>query len=250
MKKVNMQVITCEEIALDTIEMVLKEDYISKAAVPGQFLHMSVTGHSLRRPLSIARVDRELGTVTVIFKKLGSGTRKLATYEPGAIVNVLGPNGNGFEISKERDSTVLLIGGGVGIPPLHFLGQSLAKQGVSVISVLGYQTASHVFYEAEFNQFGKTIIVTNDGSAGEKGFVTDHLNHIGYFDRYYSCGPLPMLQAVTTDLADKTGYVSLEERMGCGIGACYACVIRTDDQGGYRKICQDGPVFSAQEVQL
>lgn len=149
MKKINMEVVSCEKIALDTIEMILKDKYISQTAIPGQFLHIQVVGHTLRRPISIAHVNQELGMVTIIFKTIGSGTKKLATYKPGSLINVLGPNGNGFEALNNSNEKVLLIGGGVGVPPLHFLGKSLSKQGVTVVSILGFQAASHVFYEEE-----------------------------------------------------------------------------------------------------
>src|SRR5699024_11819241 len=116
--------------------------------------------------------------------------------------------------------------------------------------VLGFQTAVNVFYEQAFKQFGETYIVTNDGTYGETGFVTDVLDKTSDFDYYYSCGPLPMLQAIKEKLSHKCGSISLEEQMGCGVGACMACVITTDDLEGYKKICKDGPVFPAQEVCL
>lgn len=237
-------------IAFDTIEMVLKNTYISQIAQPGQFLHISVPNYSLRRPISIADIDRGAETITIIFKTIGEGTKKLARLSTGTKIDTLGPCGNGFDLHQEPGSTVLLIGGGVGVPPMHYLGKELSKLGVNVISVLGYQTEKSVFYEKEFSQFGKVYIVTNDGTYGEKGFVTNVFDQVGHFDCYHSCGPLPMLQAVTELLKDKKGSISLEERMGCGVGACFACVIPTDDVGGYRKICEDGPVFPAQEVKI
>lgn len=249
-KKEELLILRSTMIASDTIEMTLKNTYISQTAEPGQFLHISIPNQTLRRPISIANIDRETEIITIIFKILGEGTKQLGTYQAGMTIDVLGPSGNGFDMNNKPGSTVLLIGGGVGVPPLHYLGKELAKQGVNIISVLGYQTETSVFYEKEFSQFGQTYIVTNDGSYGELGFVTDILDQVGHFDRYYSCGPLPMLQAVTKRLADKVGFISLEERMGCGVGACFACVIPTDDHGGYQKICEDGPVFAAQEVRL
>lgn len=245
-----MLILTSKIIALDTIEMKLRNAYISQTAVPGQFLHISIEGHMLRRPISIANTDQEAKTTTIIFKIIGTGTARLAQYQPGMVIDVLGPSGNGFNINQEEGSTVLLIGGGVGVPPLHYLGKELVRKNINVISVLGFQTARAVFYEKQFNQFSKTYITTNDGTTGEKGFVTDVFDYIEAFNCYYTCGPLPMLQAVTKQLSHKKGYISLEERMGCGVGACFACVIPTDDHGGYRKICQNGPVFHAKEVQL
>ncbi|MUK89508.1 dihydroorotate dehydrogenase electron transfer subunit [Ornithinibacillus sp. L9] len=247
--KEQVTILSSKTIALDTFEMVLNNHYISQHAKPGQFLHIYVEGHTLRRPISIANVDPEQETITVLFKRMGAGTQKIATYQPGMVLDVLGPSGNGFYIDS-NDSTVLLIGGGIGVPPLYFLGKTLAKQGRKIISVLGFQSKQHVFYEQEFKALGETIIVTNDGSFGEQGFVTDVMDSLGQYDCYYSCGPLPMLQAITAIVPNQKGYISLEERMGCGVGACFACVIPTADEAGYRKICKDGPVFSAKEVTL
>lgn len=249
-KRERLLILSSTTIALDTVEMILKNTYISQTAVPGQFLHISVAEHMLRRPISIANIDREAETITIVFKVIGTGTAQLANCLPGMEIDALGPNGNGFQTKQDEESTVLLIGGGVGVPPLHYLGRVLAQKNTKVISVLGFQTAQAVFYEEEFKQFSTTYIMTNDGTAGEKGFVTDVLDNVGDFNCYYTCGPLPMLQAVTKKLSHKEGYISLEERMGCGVGACFACVIPTDDHGGYQKICQDGPVFAAKEVQL
>lgn len=249
-KRERLLILSSTTIALDTVEMILKNTYISQTAVPGQFLHISVAEHMLRRPISIANIDREAETITIVFKVIGTGTAQLANCLPGMEIDALGPNGNGFQTKQNEESTVLLIGGGVGVPPLHYLGRVLAQKNTKVISVLGFQTAQAVFYEEEFKQFSATYIMTNDGTAGEKGFVTDVLDNVGDFNCYYTCGPLPMLQAVTKKLSHKEGYISLEERMGCGVGACFACVIPTDDHGGYQKICQDGPVFAAKEVQL
>lgn len=250
-KKEYMEIISSTQIAKDTIQLVLKNNYISAHATPGQFLHISVTGHTLRRPLSIANVDKKAQTVTVLFKIIGQGTAALAVYEQGQMLDVLGPSGNGFPTEDlTSNSTVLLIGGGIGVPPVHFLGKRLKEMGVHVQSILGFQSESYVFYESSFTEMGDTYVVTNDGSYGHKGFVTDVTENLASFDRYYACGPLPMLKAVTEKFADKEGFVSFEERMGCGIGACYACVIPTKDSDGYKKICQHGPVFQANEVIL
>lgn len=248
-KKEEMRILSCRELALDTVEMVLQNDYISEHALPGQFLHVSVPGHTLRRPISIAHVNRSQKTVTILFKKIGSGTHTLAMYQKGMVLDVLGPNGNGFPVDHlTKSAPVLLIGGGIGVPPIYFLGTHLHEMGIEVVSVLGFQTKANVFYEDKFQTLGKTYIVTNDGSHGDKGFVTDVLNKITSFERYYACGPLPMLQAIQSALKEHEGYLSFEERMGCGVGACYACVLPTIDKAGYKKICKDGPVFLANEV--
>jgi|SRR5690625_1361335 len=245
-----MLILSSKLIALDTIEMKLRNAYISQTVVPGQFIHINVAGHMLRRPISVANADPEGKTITIVFKIIGSGTAQLAEYQPGMMIDALGPSGNGFNLNQNEGSTVLLIGGGVGVPPLHYLGRTLASKNLNVVSILGFQTARSVFYEQQFNQFSTTYIITNDGTSGAKGFVTDVFADVGEFDCYYTCGPLPMLQAVTKQLSHKEGFISLEERMGCGVGACFACVIPTNDGDGYRKICQDGPVFDAKEVQL
>lgn len=249
MKKIDLQVRKITMIAIDTVKMELKNEYAGRTAVPGQFLHISIPGYTLRRPISIADVNREAGTVTILFKVFGRGTKLLADYHPGMKLNALGPAGNGFPLDQEEGSTALLIGGGIGIPPLYFLGKTLKERNINVIAVLGFRTAVQVFYESAFRQLGKTYIVTDDGTYGEPGFVTDVLGQLPDFDHYYTCGPHSMLQHVKKNLAYKSGFLSLEERMGCGVGACFACVIQ-DEDGGYRKMCKDGPVFRAEEVDL
>ncbi|WP_077326050.1 dihydroorotate dehydrogenase electron transfer subunit [Virgibacillus siamensis] len=249
-KKVTMTVVHTREIAWETVEMTLENRYIAETAIPGQFLYLSVKGHTLRRPISIASIDREHHTATILFKKVGDGTKQLAAYQTGMAVSALGPSGNGFDYDSPKMKTALLIGGGIGVPPLYNLAVELKQQGIEVISVLGFQTKNYVFYEEKFQALGKTVVVTDDGSYGHKGFVTNHLPDENNFDYYFTCGPMPMLQAVTNALQDKPGSISLEERMGCGVGACLACVIPTDNKGGYRKICKDGPVFKASEVVL
>lgn len=250
MEKRQMTVLSNREIARDTFEMTLKDSYICEKAKPGQFLHMSVPNFTLRRPLSIAATDQAKETVTVVYKIVGAGTKQLSLYQEKQTIDVLGPNGSHFSLGDIENQTILLIGGGVGIPPLHFLGEKLKQKNIQIKSILGFQSRDDLFYKDEFQSFGESIIVTDDGSEGKKGLVTDGIGDIGEFDLYYTCGPLPMIKAVVTQLANKKGFISLEERMGCGVGACFACVIPTWDQNGYRKICEDGPVFSAGEVRL
>ncbi|MBR7554912.1 dihydroorotate dehydrogenase electron transfer subunit [Allobacillus sp. GCM10007491] len=248
--KVNMAILKKKFIAKDTIEFVLKNEFISHHASPGQFLHILIDGLTLRRPVSIADIDKSSNEVTIAFKIVGTGTKKLASYEPGQSIDVLGPLGNGFDISNTHPKKVLLIGGGIGIPPLYHLGKRLSENNVKIISILGYQTKESVFYEREFQELGDTYVVTDDGTHGYQGLVTDVLTKVSSFDTFYTCGPTPMLKAIKERLSNSDGYVSLEERMGCGIGACLACVIPTSDGEGYKKICQDGPVFHAKEVNL
>ncbi|WP_102026284.1 dihydroorotate dehydrogenase electron transfer subunit [Salirhabdus sp. Marseille-P4669] len=250
MKREKVLIESSEVIAKDTVEMVLYSMYISDVAKPGQFIHIAVEGHTLRRPISIATVDRERETITILFKIDGSGTKQLAEYSVGKELDVIGPLGNGFPVNERDGSTILLIGGGIGVPPLYNLGKLLVKEGFNVKSILGFQTGASVFYEDYFKQLGETYVVTNDGSYGHQGFVTDVMSEVGDFDTYYSCGPIPMLKAIKERLPEKHGFLSLEERMGCGVGACYACVVKTRDEQGYKKICHDGPVFTSQEVIL
>ncbi|MGP4106917.1 dihydroorotate dehydrogenase electron transfer subunit [Virgibacillus sp. L01] len=248
-RKVELVVKSVHVIALETIEMTLVNEYVAKTAIPGQFLHLSVEGHTLRRPISIANTDHKNKEITILFKIVGDGTKQLAAYRPGMSIDALGPSGNGFSYDSKSNS-ILLVGGGIGIPPLYNLGKTLCTNGIHVTAILGFQSKEHVFYEANFRKLGKTYVVTNDGTYGHQGFVTSVMDQIEEFDTYYSCGPIPMLKAVTKQLHQYNGYISLEERMGCGVGACFACVIPADNNGGYKKICQDGPVFAADEVIL
>ncbi|MCF3942497.1 dihydroorotate dehydrogenase electron transfer subunit [Oceanobacillus alkalisoli] len=250
MRKIKMRLLQIREIAKDTIEMKLEDDYITKVANPGQFISIALPNHTLPRPISIADIDRENGEITLLFKIMGKGTDTLAGFIPGTEVDCFGPNGNGFPLDSGQVDKVLLIGGGIGVPPLYYLGKRLEEQGIEVKSILGFQSGKYVFYEKKFESLGETIIVTDDGSYGMKGFVTDAVNIIPGFDAYYACGPTGMLRALTEQMKNKTGYISLEERMGCTVGACAACVIPTATEGSYKKICHDGPVFAAEEVML
>jgi len=244
-------VVSVAEIARQTIKMVVQDEYISKYASPGQFVHIAVRNHTLRRPISIASVNKTEQTFTLLFKIIGSGTEQLANSRVSDTLDMLGPNGNGFPLDEIRaGEKLLLVGGGIGVPPLHFLAERLQQYDVDVHAILGFQTEDYVFFQAEFAQLSHYTIVTADGTYGEKGLVTDYINQVGNIDRYYSCGPLPMLRAVANSLPDVSGYLSFEERMGCGVGACYACVIPTNTPEKYKKICQDGPVIATNEVKL
>src|SRR5699024_3996283 len=151
-KKVSLEVISSQYIAKDSVEMVLKNDYISQQAVPGQFLHISVVGHTLRRPISIASVDAHTETINILFKVIGLGSQKLANYQVGNFVDVLGPSGNGFPIEQlSGEDTVLLIGGGIGVPPLYYLGTAIKERGVKVQSIIGFQSEAYVFMNKHFS---------------------------------------------------------------------------------------------------
>lgn len=250
-KKQSAKIVSSEQIAKETIEIVLENEYISQRAKPGQFVHVAVRGHTLRRPISIAATDLDKNTFTILFKTIGSGTTHLADYTVGEDVDLLGPNGTSFPIDKiKEEETLLLVGGGIGVPPIYFLATELAKLKVNVHTVLGFQSKDYLFYEKQFNELGNVTIVTDDGSYGKQGFVTNYLQQADQLDKYFSCGPMPMLKAVKNSLSDIEGYLSFEEHMACGIGACYACVIPVNTPEQYKKICQDGPVLAASEVKI
>lgn len=252
------KVISQKEIAKDIFELTIKGELTGEIQSPGQFVHIKVTNSHdplLRRPISISSFNKNNGEMTMIYRKDGRGTSLLAEKEAGMEIDILGPLGNGFPVNEARmGDTALLVGGGIGVPPLYELSNQLKAMGVKVVHVLGFQTESVVFYEQEFSENGETYIATVDGTHGTKGFVTDIIEaHNLEFDVLYSCGPLPMLRALEQRFPDKKVFLSLEERMGCGIGACFACVCKTqDDPHGtsYKKVCSDGPVFRAGEVML
>jgi dihydroorotate dehydrogenase electron transfer subunit len=252
-----MKVISHERIAKNIFELVLQGELVNEIKAPGQFVHVKVgTGIDplLRRPISIADHDHEEQTMTLIYRAEGKGTKLLSTVNIGEMVDILGPLGNGFTVEDGKNKTALLVGGGIGVPPLYGLSKRLIEHGWTVKHILGFQDGSVSFYEEHFTELGGTYLATVDGSKGTHGFVTDVIqNEAPQFDEYFSCGPTPMLKALQSKLDEKKGFISLEERMGCGIGACFACVChKLDDPQGssYVKICSDGPVFPAGVVQL
>jgi dihydroorotate dehydrogenase electron transfer subunit len=256
MKKHLLSITSNTEIARNIFEMKLTGPGTATMTVPGQFLHVSVGKHTsklLRRPLSICDVDFEKEEVTLLYRAQGEGTKQLSQKQPGEIVDVLGPLGNGFSLeTNDSCKTALLIGGGIGVPPLYYLGKKLREKGTKVKFILGYQSLEDSFYIEQFQEIGETIITTVDGSFGIKGFVTDAMDQLTSDEPViYSVGPSVMLRAVEQKAAGLNGFISLEERMGCGIGACFACVCPTENrQSGYVKICSDGPVFKMGEVVL
>ena len=248
------QIISQTEIAEDIFEITVKASLVSQIKAPGQFVHIKVTDALdplLRRPISISSYNSVKGQLTMIYRKEGKGTTKLSEMKPGMEIDILGPLGNGFPVEEMKiGETVLLVGGGIGVPPLYELSKQLVAKGVKLIHVLGFQTESAVFYEQEFLKNGETYVTTVDGTYGIKGYVTDVIKNLG-FDGIYACGPTPMLKALEQLYSNKKMFLSLEERMGCGIGACFACVCKTaEDPSGvtYKKVCSDGPVFRAGEV--
>lgn len=246
-----MEVVKHKEIAHNIFELTVIGQHVSQMKSPGQFVHIRVSEHSeplLRRPISIASIDSETLEFTMIYRVDGRGTQLLSEKRSGDSIDVLGPLGNGFPtVVAEAGQHTWLIGGGIGVPPLYELAKQLTSKGVRVTMILGFQSAKDVFYEEAFKKFGETFVTTVDGSYGTQGFVTTKMNELEERpDIYYSCGPKPMLHAVEGALEGTPGYLSFEQRMGCGIGACFACVCPTTAGGGaYVKVCSDGPVFQA-----
>ena len=212
-----------------------------EAQNPGGFVNIRLDGLFLRRPISV--YDSEPGSLTILYKVVGKGTEQMAAMKPGETLDVLTGLGNGYDLSKSGEAPVLL-GGGVGVPPLYLLAKKLIAEGKKPQAVLGFNTAAEVFGEAEFKALGCGVTVTTaDGSYGVKGFVTDALPE--EYSYFYTCGPEPMLRAVYR--ATKTsGQLSFEERMGCGFGACMGCSCKTIT--GYKRICREGPVLEKEEI--
>ena len=208
---------------------------------PGQFLNIRLEGLFLRRPISVCDYDEN--GVTIIYKVVGKGTAQMAQMQPGETLDVLTGLGNGYDSTKCANRA-LLLGGGVGVPPLYGLCKDLLAQGKQVSVVLGFNTKEEVFYEDAFRALGADVTVTTvDGSYGVKGFVTDAMP--GQYDYFYACGPEPMLKAVYK-ATTISGQLSFEERMGCGFGACMGCSCKTVT--GYKRICKDGPVLEKEEI--
>ncbi|WP_342509336.1 dihydroorotate dehydrogenase electron transfer subunit [Sporosarcina sp. FSL K6-2383] len=252
-----MKVISQRQIGHHIFEMTLVGKLVGEITSPGQFVHIRVADSFeplLRRPISIASIDQEAGEMTIIYRAEGRGTTLLSQKRVGDEVDVLGPLGNGFPVEETASGeTAILIGGGIGVPPLYELSKQLTAQGVKCIHVLGFQSENVVFYEEKFAALGDTHIVTVDGTAGTAGFVTTVMETLGTeFATYYSCGPMPMLNAVEKMYVGKKGFLSFEQRMGCGIGACFACVCETTEGSdkAYVKVCSDGPVFPAGVVAI
>ena len=223
------------------------------AAAPGQFANILAPGFTLRRPISICEIDKERGTLRFVFEVRGKGTARLAEISEGETLDILAPLGNGFDIPK--DGKIIVVGGGIGVPPV--LGVSAAAK-ERCVAILGFRDSSKIILDNEFSQNGSEVILcTDDGSAGRAGVVTAPLAEEldkGGVSAVLACGPAPMLRAVAEE-CKKRGIpcqVSLEQRMGCGVGACVVCSCMTVRNGEefYSRVCKDGPVFNAEEVRL
>ena len=229
-----------QKLTDNVYKMVLVGD-TSDITACGQFINIQLDGLYLRRPISVCDCDET--AVTIIYKVVGKGTEQMSKMAVGESLDVLTGLGNGYDLSLSGDKPVLL-GGGVGVPPLYMLAKKLVAQGKKVSVILGFNTQSEVFYEQEFKDLGCDVTVTTvDGSYGVKGFVTNaYPNDYTYF---YTCGPEPMLKAIYKT-SKTSGQMSFEERMGCGFGACMGCSCKTI--AGYKRICKDGPVMQKEEI--
>lgn len=249
-KKITAQVISQQSVGTGIFSMWLKVGTIAKAANPGQFISLYCNEGSrlLPRPISICEIDKEKEALRIVYRVAGKGTEEFSAYKEGDKVEILGPLGNGFPKTEKK---AFLIGGGIGIPPMLELAKSLDCEKEIV---LGYR--DELFLNDELSRYGNVTIATEDGSAGTKGNVLDAIREKGLVaDVLFACGPTPMLKAIKA-YAEETGmeaWISLEERMACGVGACLACVCKSKEVDEHthvhnKRICKDGPVFRAEEV--
>ena len=240
MTKDKYKILSNKALTSSVFKMVLEGD-TSSITRPGQFINIQLDGYYLRRPISIS--DYGDKTITIIYKVVGHGTEAMSTLKEDTKLDCLVGLGNGYDTSFTNKSA-LVLGGGVGVPPLYGLCKKLLSEGKSVRVVLGFNTKEEIFYEEEFKKLGAEVIVTTvDGSYGVKGFVTDAIDY--EYDYFYTCGPLPMLKAVYNKTTT-SGQFSFEERMGCGFGACMGCTQKTTN--GYKRVCKEGPVFVKEEI--
>ena len=231
-----------EKLTDSVCKMVLAGD-TSAITAAGQFVNIQLKGFFLRRPISVCDYDES--TLTILYKVVGKGTEAMSKMTPNHKLDVLTGLGNGYDTSLSGDKP-LLIGGGVGVPPMYRLAKNLIAEGKHPIVILGFNTAAEVFYKDEFEKLGVEVhVATADGSMGVKGFVTDVVKTIPDYTYFYTCGPEPMLKALS-DVTMTSGQLSFEERMGCGFGACMGCSCKT--LTGYKRICKEGPVMMKEEI--
>lgn len=241
MERVLLSVVSNKKLTENVYEMKLKGD-VSAITAPGQFVEIKIDDCFLRRPISVCDVCED--TLTIIYKTVGKGTDKMSEFQPGKTLDILTGLGNGYDMTLSGDKP-LLVGGGVGVPPLYKLSKQLIAQGKKPQVVLGFNTKSEIFYYDEFKKAGADVFVaTADGSCGTKGFVTDVIKNLDY-TYFYACGPMPMFKAMEK-VVSTSGQYSFEARMGCGFGACMGCSIMTVN--GSKRVCKEGPVFKREEV--
>ena len=241
MKQVIFEILSNEALTRDVYRMVLSGD-TSAITAPGQFVEIALPGKFLRRPISVC--DWAENSLTLIYKVVGHGTEQMAALPAGTRLDVLTGLGNGYDTTLSGENPVL-VGGGVGVPPLYALCKKLIAEGKKPRVILGFNQESEIFLAKEFEALGvPTHIATADGSVGTRGFVTDVLKNLHY-SYFYSCGPMPMFRAMEA-VVTTSGEFSFEERMGCGFGACMGCSIQT--KSGAKRVCKDGPVFLREEV--
>lgn len=240
MKQGIFEISSNKKLTENVYEMILTGD-TSDITACGQFINIKLDGLYLRRPISVC--DKSDDTVTIVYKVVGVGTEQMSKMTKCEKLDVLTGLGNGYDLTLSGDKP-LLLGGGVGVPPLYMLAKKLKEQGKAVEVVLGFNTESEIFYEQQFKDLGCNVTVTTaDGSYGVKGFVTDA--YPADYSYFYTCGPEPMLKAIYKT-AKTEGQMSFEERMGCGFGACMGCSCKTIT--GYKRICKDGPVMKKEEI--
>ena len=241
MKQGYFEIIKNQALTDSVYKMVLKGD-VSAITNAGQFVNIKLDGLFLRRPISVCDLSND--TLTIIYKVVGKGTEKMSKMQEGETLDLLTGLGNGYDLSKAGENPVL-IGGGVGVPPMYLLAKRLIEQGKKPVVILGFNTKSEIFYEQEFKSLGLDVLVTTvDGSYSIKGFVTDALKSVKY-SYFFTCGPEPMLKAVY-NASTTQGQMSFEERMGCGFGACMGCSCKT--LTGNKRICKEGPVMLKEEI--
>ena len=241
MKQELFKIISNTPIANDVLKMVLEGD-TSPITASGQFVNIKIDGFYLRRPISVC--DYENNELTLIYKVVGKGTEAMRNMKAGETLDILTGLGNGYDLSLSGERP-LLLGGGVGVPPLYNLAKKLISEGKEVTVILGFNSKCDVFYENEFAALGaKVFVTTADGSYGIKGFVTDAVKDLDY-TYFYTCGPEPMLKAIYKNLTT-SGQLSFEERMGCGFGACMGCSCKTVT--GNKRICKEGPVLKKEDI--
>ena len=241
MKQSIFTIISNAPLTDSVYKMVLSGD-TSAITAPGQFVNIQLEGKFLRRPISVCDYDE--ATLTIVYKVVGKGTEQMSAMVPGKSLDILTGLGNGYDLSLAGEKPVLL-GGGVGVPPMYNLAKKLLALGKKVTVILGFNTKSEVFYEDAFKALGcEVIVATADGSHGVRGFATTPLAELDY-TYFYTCGPEPMLKAVYK-ATNTSGQMSFEERMGCGFGACMGCSCKT--LTGYKRICKEGPVMKKEEI--